>query len=97
MSVPKPQELALSQRIQLSTMASSIPVSPKSIFDACAVPQAPEDLHNGLRAAYQKDESKDKVNLAIGAYRNNDGNPWILPVVKKVRSGTECYLIPPLT
>jgi aspartate aminotransferase len=53
-------------------------------FDASVVPQAPEDPLFGLMAAYRRDEDPKKVDLGIGAYRDNNAKPWILPVVKKV-------------
>jgi aspartate aminotransferase len=56
-------------------------------FDASAVPQAPEDPLFGLMAAYRRDEDPKKVDLGIGAYRDNNAKPWILPVVKKVSAG----------
>ena len=37
-----------------------------------------------LSAAYKADPFKDKINLGVGAYRDNDNKPWVLPVVKKV-------------
>ncbi|OLN81194.1 Aspartate aminotransferase, cytoplasmic 3 [Colletotrichum chlorophyti] len=52
-------------------------------FPADTVPQAPEDPLFGLMAAYRADESKDKVDLGIGAYRDDNAKPWVLPVVKK--------------
>lgn len=52
-------------------------------FDANAVPQAPEDPLFGLMAAYRRDNDPKKVDLGIGAYRDNNAKPWILPVVKK--------------
>jgi aspartate aminotransferase, cytoplasmic len=61
-------------------MAQSSPTS----FSADAVPQAPEDPLFGLMAAYRADTFDKKVDLGIGAYRDNDAKPWILPVVKKV-------------
>ena len=54
------------------------------MFDANVVPQAPEDPLFGLMAAYKKDTSDKKVDLGIGAYRDNNAKPWVLPVVKKV-------------
>lgn len=53
-------------------------------FTAEIVPQAPEDPLFGLMTAYRKDTSDDKVDLGIGAYRDDNGKPYILPVVKKV-------------
>lgn len=50
-----------------------------------AVQQAPEDPLFGLMAAYRADKDSKKVDLGIGAYRDNNAVPWILPVVKKVR------------
>jgi aspartate aminotransferase len=52
-------------------------------FDASVVPQAPEDPLFGLMAAYRRDTDSKKVDLGIGAYRDNNAKPWILPVVKK--------------
>lgn len=53
-------------------------------FDASAVPQAPEDPLFGLMAAYRRDTDPNKVDLGIGAYRDDNAKPWVLPVVKKV-------------
>jgi aspartate aminotransferase, cytoplasmic len=55
-----------------------------TLFDENVVPQAPEDPLFGLMAAYRKDDYEKKVDLGIGAYRDNNAKPWVLPVVKKV-------------
>lgn len=60
----------------------SSPITSTS-FPAEAVPQAPEDALFGLMRAYRADQSKDKVDLGIGAYRDDNAKPWVLPVVKK--------------
>lgn len=49
--------------------------------DVC--PQAPEDPLFGLMAAYRKDSDPKKVDLGIGAYRDDNAKPWVLPVVKQ--------------
>ncbi|EXJ90352.1 aspartate aminotransferase [Capronia coronata CBS 617.96] len=67
-------------QIQQHTMGS-ISNRPVELFDA--VPQAPEDPLFGLMAAYRKDTHEKKVDLGIGAYRDNNAKPWVLPVVKK--------------
>ena len=54
-------------------------------FTVEAVPQAPEDPLFGLMAAYRRDEDTHKVDLGIGAYRDDNAKPWVLPVVKQVR------------
>jgi aspartate/tyrosine/aromatic aminotransferase len=59
-----------------------------SSFGADTVPQAPEDPLFGLMAAFRRDTDSSKVDLGIGAYRDNNAKPWVLPVVKKVRIHT---------
>jgi len=39
-----------------------------------------------VNEAFKADKSPKKVNLSIGAYRDDNGKPWILPSVKKVES-----------
>ncbi|KAI2640855.1 pyridoxal phosphate-dependent transferase [Hypomontagnella submonticulosa] len=52
-------------------------------FTAEVVPQAPEDPLFGLMRAYRADQDPNKVDLGIGAYRDDNAKPWVLPVVKK--------------
>ncbi|CAL5869501.1 uncharacterized protein PFLUO_LOCUS3731 [Penicillium psychrofluorescens] len=59
-------------------MGSTTPV-----FTAQAVAAAPEDPLFGLMKAYREDPAENKVDLGIGAYRDDNAKPWILPVVKK--------------
>ena len=47
------------------------------------VPMAPADPILGISVAFQKCENKDKVNLGVGAYRDDNGKPYILECVKK--------------
>ncbi|XP_015604255.1 probable aspartate aminotransferase, cytoplasmic isoform X1 [Cephus cinctus] len=37
-----------------------------------------------LQKAFLDDTFENKVNLTVGAYRTNEGKPWVLPVVRKV-------------
>jgi aspartate aminotransferase, cytoplasmic len=55
----------------------------KTAFGADVVPQAPEDPLFGLMAAYKRDADPRKVDLGIGAYRDDNAKPWVLPVVKQ--------------
>lgn len=75
----------MSARDRLSNLSSHImgPSNP-SVFTVAQVPVAPEDPLFGLMKAYREDPSDKKVDLGIGAYRDNNAKPWILPVVKKV-------------
>ncbi|KAI8832736.1 pyridoxal phosphate-dependent transferase [Chytridium lagenaria] len=54
---------------------------PVSTFGA--VPALPLDPIFALAAECKADPDPNKINLSIGAYRDNDGKPWVLPVVKK--------------
>lgn len=47
------------------------------------IQELPPDPLFGLKARYSKDDRSDKVDLGIGAYRDNNGKPWILPAVKQ--------------
>ncbi|XP_022086536.1 aspartate aminotransferase, cytoplasmic-like [Acanthaster planci] len=37
-----------------------------------------------LTAAYKEDTSATKYNLGVGAYRTDEGEPWVLPVVREI-------------
>ena len=43
----------------------------------------PPDGILGLVEAFTKDDFPKKVNLSVGAYRGDDGKPWVLPSVRK--------------
>lgn len=64
-------------------------------FTADVVPQAPEDPLFGLMAAFRRDTDSKKIDLGIGAYRDDNAKPWVLPVVKKVDSCTFHRLVLP--
>lgn len=72
------------QLSRLSNISGHMAGSASSIFTAERVPQAPEDPLFGLMTAYRNDTFEKKVDLGIGAYRDNNAKPWVLPVVKKV-------------
>ncbi|CAK5277741.1 unnamed protein product [Mycena citricolor] len=50
-----------------------------------SVPLAPPDSIFQLTAAYKEDSFDKKVNLGVGAYRDDDNKPWVLPVVKEAK------------
>ena len=50
------------------------------------VPMAPVDPILGLTTGYKNDKNPKKVNLGVGAYRDNDGKPYVFPVVRKVEA-----------
>ncbi|KAL7752265.1 ribosomal RNA processing protein [Sorochytrium milnesiophthora] len=48
-----------------------------------SVPLAPPDIIFHLTASYKADTNASKVNVGVGAYRTDEGKPWVLPVVRK--------------
>jgi aspartate aminotransferase len=71
-------------RARLQNIAGHMSQTSVSSFPAEAVPQAPEDPLFGLVRAYKADTFEKKVDLGVGAYRDNNAKPYVLPVVKKV-------------
>lgn len=78
---PKPD--AAQTTLRLQSITGQIASSPNSNFPPETVPQAAEDAMFGLMLAYRADVYENKVDLGIGAYRDDDAKPWVLPVVKK--------------
>ncbi|CAB4386195.1 unnamed protein product [Rhizophagus irregularis] len=47
------------------------------------VPQGPPDAILGITDAYRKDDHPKKMNLGVGAYRDDNGKPYVLNSVRK--------------
>ena len=45
---------------------------------------APADPILSLSIDFRNDKNPKKVNLGVGAYRDNDGKPYVFPIVRKV-------------
>lgn len=45
----------------------------------------------GVTEAFKADKDSRKINLGVGAYRDGNGKPYILPSVKKVRKSSRCW------
>ena len=52
-----------------------------SIF--AKVPMAPPDPIIGVNQAYLSDKDPNKVNLGVGAYRDDNGKPYVFNIVRK--------------
>ncbi|XP_072041873.1 aspartate aminotransferase, cytoplasmic-like [Amphiura filiformis] len=50
------------------------------------IQQAPPVAVFALTAAYKADSNPNKVNCGVGAYRTDDSQPWVLPVVRQVET-----------
>lgn len=55
----------------------------KAVSKLASVPLAPADPILSLTTAFQADSNPNKINLGVGAYRDNEGKPWLLPSVKE--------------
>lgn len=53
------------------------------------VEMGPPDPILGVTEAFKRDTNPKKMNLGVGAYRDDNGKPFILPAVKMVR--IVCY------
>ncbi|KAI8631944.1 PLP-dependent transferase [Xylariaceae sp. FL1651] len=68
---------------RVKSLVKQMSPPPATSFSAEVVPQAPEDPLFGLVRAFKADEYPNKVDVSIGAYRDNNAKPWVLPVVRK--------------
>ncbi|PSK40160.1 hypothetical protein B9Z65_8100 [Elsinoe australis] len=50
------------------------------------VQQGPPDAILGITEAFKKDKHPEKINLGVGAYRDDKGKPYVLPSVKSAES-----------
>jgi len=55
----------------------------RSVSVWSAVPSGPPDPILGVTEAFKADKDSRKINLGVGAYRDDQGKPYILPSVKK--------------
>lgn len=62
----------------------------KSTFEN--VPAEAPDRILGLNAAFREDPDSRKVNLGVGAYRDENGAPYVLPVIRKIEQDVAAEL-----
>jgi len=46
------------------------------------IPMGPPDSILGIASAFRACQDPNKVNICVGAYRDSDGSPWVLPSVR---------------
>lgn len=63
-------------------MENSETIMAESVFED--VELAPPDVIFGLAEEFKHDPHPDKVNLVVGAYRDEEGKPVVFPVVRNV-------------
>ena len=49
------------------------------------VEMGPPDAILGVTEAWRKDTNPKKMNLGVGAYRDDNGQPFVLPSVRQVK------------
>lgn len=49
------------------------------------VKMAPPDVILGITEAFLNDKNPKKVNLGVGAYRDDNSKPWVLPSVNEAQ------------
>lgn len=84
-----------SDRLNAITNHIRAPAPPEPIARTDAwsdVPQAPPDAIFKLSAGYAADTFPHKVNLGVGAYRDDQGRPFVLP---SVQAATRAWLDDP--
>ena len=52
------------------------------------VEMGPPDAILGVTEAFKKDQNPKKMNLGVGAYRDDNGQPFVLPSVRQVGKKT---------
>lgn len=82
---------AVAARRRVAAVASAVrPVAAAAAATTASswaeVPQAPPDPILGVTEAFRADDSPDKLNLGVGAYRTDAGAPLVLDVVKKAEA-----------
>ncbi|KAI7866623.1 aspartate aminotransferase [Spinellus fusiger] len=70
-----------SHRLQQVSSHLQPPTAMASVFQSVA--QAPPDVIFNLTAQYKADTHPQKVNVGVGAFRTDNLQPYVLPVVKK--------------
>lgn len=45
----------------------------------------PPDAILGVTEAFKRDSNPKKINLGVGAYRDDNGKPYVLPTVLQVK------------
>ncbi|KAG8908262.1 aspartate transaminase aat1 [Tulasnella sp. 417] len=69
--------------LTVAARRQAIPKAARFISAWAAVPQGPPDPILGITEAFKADKDPKKINLGVGAYRDDNGKPYVLPSVQK--------------
>lgn len=53
----------------------------------------PPDAILGVTEAFKRDTNPKKINLGVGAYRDDNGKPYLLPTVLKVSATINLWFL----
>lgn len=65
-----------------STAGDGVTASTTSSSYLDDIPMGPPDSILGIAAAFRACTDPKKVNICVGAYRDENGQPWVLPSVR---------------
>ncbi|CAI6252860.1 unnamed protein product [Periconia digitata] len=68
---------------QAATKQFTIKTGVRAVSAWSQVPQGPPDAILGITEAFKADTNPEKINLGVGAYRDDKGKPFVLPSVKQ--------------
>jgi len=74
---------ALRASAQASKLRLQLQSSTRAASAWSQVPQGPADAILGITEAFKADSHPEKINLGVGAYRDDKGKPYVLPSVKE--------------
>jgi len=73
------------RRGRTSQLVLQTPSSVRGASVAAAPRHFPYTRPSGVTEAFKADKDSRKINLGVGAYRDDQGKPYVLNAVKKVR------------
>ncbi|CAH1779911.1 unnamed protein product [Owenia fusiformis] len=77
------KSLVLSSLVRNSTRTASVVLQTRPGSWWTGVEMGPPDPILGVTEAFKRDDNPKKINLGAGAYRDDNGKPFVLPSVKK--------------
>jgi aspartate aminotransferase len=77
--------LMITPKLPLAKFATAATAASKPVTSVwSAVPLGPPDAILGITEAFKADSAPEKINLGVGAYRDEAGKPYVLSCVRKV-------------
>lgn len=86
--LPDLQETLLEPPSRRGQTSLLVPRTPSSVCEVSVVTTSPHLFHtrsSGVTDNFKADKDPRKINLGVGAYRDDNGKPYVLNAVKKVR------------